>query len=1089
MRKSCLFRNQDPSFQTALAGIFILAVVMLTATPSACRSGEIRFEQLSIEEGLSQSIVLCITQDQDGFMWFGTEDGLNKYDGYEFSVVRHDPENANSLAVNLVTSLCAGRDGYLWIGMFMGGVDRLNPVTGEFRHFRHNPSDSTTLSHDNVLAIYEDSGGDIWVGTTNGLNRLNRETGEFVRYYHDPGDPNSLCHNSVNVICEDNDFLWIGTAGGVSRMNIREESFRNFLFDPSTPGGISHNAIVSIFMDSSDNIWIGTNGGGLNLFERDTGRFRHFQHHPGDPRSLSHNAVFSIFEDRTGSLWIGTNGGGLDMLDRETMEFRHHVNDPSDPYSLSYDEIYAIFEDRTGVVWLGTYGGGINKFDTKRKAFRHYKQNPDDPNSLSHGIVWSVLEDEDGILWIGTHGGGLNRFDRKTGRYRHFRNDPDDPASLSNDIVRVVLIDSRGDLWLGTHGGGLCKMIDRRKGRFVSYRNDNSDSTTISHNQLRSIYEDSNGTMWIGTNGGGLNRFDRDTGKFVRYRNDPDDPSSISNDFIRVIYEDSRGYFWLGTQGGGLNRFDRKSGKAVHFVSDSGGDCSINSNFVFSIYEDTEGIFWLGTWGGGLNRFDPESGRFTAFTEKDGLGSNSIYGVLEDSEGNLWMSTNNGLSRFNPATGEFKNYNERDGLQSNEFNGGSYFRSDNGEMFFGGINGFNSFYPGDIKDNPFKPNVVITSFKIMNKEIPLEKNISNHDHISLSYRDYSFSFEFAALEYSAPEKNMYSYKMEGLNDDWIYTDYEKRFANFTTLPPGEYTLRIKGSNNDGVWNNEGVALGITITPPLWQKNSFRIAVFILAAAIGLVWYRRRVQTVRMKTELDTAHRAQMSIMPQSPPEVRGFDIAGKCIPAYEVGGDFFDYLWIGDHGSRLAVLVGDVSGKAMQAAMIAVMSSGMMNAALRDGGTARDALTSVNKSIYMKTGETMFTALCLCILDVESKTAVFACAGMNAPLIKSREGVSVLIRKGCGLPLGAFPDSTYEEDSILMQPGDVLAIFTDGVIEARDRNGEFYSDRRLRAFLESLDTAPISSAKICDSILEDIQKFTENKKQDDDITMIIIKAE
>ncbi|MBD3180174.1 MAG: SpoIIE family protein phosphatase [Candidatus Latescibacteria bacterium] len=631
-------------------------------------------------------------------------------------------------------------------------------------------------------------------------------------------------------------------------------------------------------------------------------------------------------------------------------------------------------------------------------------------------------------------------------------------------------------------------MTDREEGRFVTFRNIPGDRNSISHNQVRSIYEDSGGMIWIGTNGGGLNRFDRVTGNFTRYRSDPEDSSTISNDFVRVIYEDSRGGFWLGTQGGGLNRFDRETGRTVRYTTESGGQYSINSNFVFSIYEDSGGIFWLGTWGGGLNRFEPRTGRFTAFTEEDGLASNSIYGVMEDRNGKLWMSTNNGLSRFDPETGEFKNYNERDGLQSNEFNGGSYFESDQGEMFFGGINGFNSFYPAQIRDNTFEPNIVITSLKIMNREVPLQKYISGRNHITLSHRDYIFSFEFAALEYSAPEKNMYAYRMEGLNDEWIYTDYRKRFANFTTLPPGEYNFRVKGSNNDGVWNERGISLGITITPPLYQRNSFRAAIFLLAVVLAVIWYRRRVRNVRMAAELETAHRAQMSIMPQSPPVVEGFDISGKCIPANEVGGDFFDYMQIGDNGSKLAVVVGDVSGKAMQAAMIAVMSSGMMNAALNQESAPKDAMTSINRSIYKKTGDTMFTALSLFTIDLPNRRAVFSCAGMKPPILKSKGGISVLNRKGCGFPLGAFPDSCYDEDEISLEKDDVLAIFSDGVIEARNRSGQFYGDSRLKTFLESLDTESISSERIRDRILEDIRIFTENRQQEDDITIVVIKV-
>ncbi|HMA76241.1 MAG TPA: SpoIIE family protein phosphatase, partial [Candidatus Krumholzibacteriaceae bacterium] len=722
------------------------------------------------------------------------------------------------------------------------------------------------------------------------------------------------------------------------------------------------------------------------------------------------------------------------------------------------------------------------------KKFKHYKSRANDPNSLSHDIVWSILEDDSGILWIGTHGGGLDRLDRENNRVEHFRHDPDDPASLSHDIVRVIFRDSGGVLWVGTNGGGICRMMSG-KGRFKIYRNIPGEISSLSHDEIRSIYEDSEGTMWVGTNGGGLNRFNRDTGEFKRYRYDPDDPGGISNDYIRVIYEDSAGNFWLGTQGGGLNRFDRETGRAVTYMIDRNRENSINSNYVFSIHEDRSGILWLATWGGGLNRFDPETGIFKAYTVEDGLSSNSIYGVLEDGDNNLWMSTNNGISCFNPGTGEFKNYNERDGLQSDEFNGGSYFISDSGEMFFGGIRGFNAFYPELIEDNLYKPRVVITSFKKLNKEVRLEDYISEADHITLSYKDYSFSFEFAALEYSAPEKNMYAYKMEGLSEYWTYTDYRKRFANFTTLSPGEYRFRVKGSNNDGIWNNKGVSLAITITPPFWRRRSFRAVVIVLLAGLGVIWYRRRVQNVRMKTELETAHRVQMSIMPQTSPEVVGFDISGICIPAYEVGGDFFDYIWLGKDRSKLGVVVGDVSGKAMQAAMIAVLSSGMVNAALNDRDSVKGLITQLNRAIYDKTGEMIFTALCFCSIYIKAREVVFTCGGMKSPLLKSGGGVSVLHGKGCGLPLGALPDSRYDEERVKLVSGDVMVLFSDGVTDARGHKGDFYGDERLKELIGLLDTSDLSSREIRDIILKDINRFTENNRQEDDITIVIIKAE
>jgi serine phosphatase RsbU (regulator of sigma subunit) len=515
---------------------------------------------------------------------------------------------------------------------------------------------------------------------------------------------------------------------------------------------------------------------------------------------------------------------------------------------------------------------------------------------------------------------------------------------------------------------------------------------------------------------------------------------------------------------------------------------SINSDYIFSIYEDDAGILWLCTWGGGLNKFDKDSGEFRAYTKKDGLPSNSVYGLLEDEKGNFWLSTNNGLSRFNPKTGTFKNYNSRDGLQSNEFNGGSYYKSESGEMFFGGINGFNSFYPDEIEDNPFIPKVVITSFRKLNREVELSSPLAEIDKLFLSYRDYSFSFEFAALEYSAPDKNRYAYRMVGLEDEWIYTGAERRFAYFTTLPPGEYQFQVKASNNDGIWNMEGISVDIVITPPFWERTFFRVAVFLFVVILAWMLYKRRLRNVRLKAELDTAHNVQMSIMPDKAPELDEFDISGICLPAYEVGGDFFDYIWLDESKNRLAVVVGDVSGKAMQAAMIAVMSDGMVNTAIFESSSSAEIAGFLNEAIYRKTPDTMFTCSCLCVLDIDRREIAFTNAGMKAPLLKTENAVSVLNSMGYGLPLGAFAESQYNEEKRKFESGDVMFIFSDGLTEARNKAGEFFGDERLILMINSIDTHGLSSLKIQKRMLSVLNEFRESSQQDDDITLIVIKA-
>ena len=1079
---------------------------------------DITFEQIFLDQGLSQSIVQCICQHRSGFMWFGTEDGLNKYDGYKFTIIRNDPDDPNSLSYNNITSIFEDRSGILWIGTFYGGLNRYDPQTKRFFRYQHDPNHSNSLSNNNINVILQDKSGNLWIGTDGGLNKLilpvlsasgnesEESTPTFIRYQNDPNNPNSLSHNIVRSIYEDSSgVLWIGTDGGLNKLvppvpkSSGSESegspptFTRYQNDPPNPNSLSHNEVYSILEDNSGALWIGTKGGGLNHFDRQKNQFIRFQHDPNNPNSLSHDEVYVIYEDRAGILWIGTNGGGLCVFDRENEKFIPYRNDPYDPSTISYNEIRAIYEDRSGLLWIGTYGGGIDKVDKGKRQFTLYAHDPGNPNSLSHPIVWSIYEDKAGILWIGTHGGGLNRFDRRTDQWKHYRHNPDDPSSLSHDIVRVVYEDRSGVLWIGTHGGGI-NQFDRKTEKFTRYLNDPNDSTSLSHNEIRSIYEDRSGVLWIGTYGGGLDKLvpgdqPGSTPIFVHYRNYPKNPNSLSNDFVRVTYEDRSGVFWIGTEGGGLNRFDRESETFTHYRADPQNPNSLNNDYIFSIHEDESGFLWLGTWGGGINKFDKVNEEFTNYTEKDGLPNDAVYGILEDQQGNLWLSTNNGLLKFNPKVETFRNYSMEDGLQSNEFNGGSFYKSRGVEMFFGGIEGFNAFYPEEIKDSPFIPPVIITSFSKLNQEVEFGKPISEIKELKLSYKDYVFSFEFAALDFTAPEKNRYAYKMEGLDEDWVYTDSKKRFATYTTLDPGSYTFRVKGSNNDGVWNEEGTAMKIIIMPPIWKTWWFRLIVALLLIGLALLWYHRRSKNIRLKTELRAARDAQMSIMPQVDPKIEGFDISGVCIPANTVGGDFFDYFWLNKEKTKFGIAIGDVSGKAMESAMTAVMANGMIYSKVESYGISiAEIMTSLNRPMYVKTDRKMFTALCLASLDIENKKLIFTNAGLIEPILKSGDSVEYIEAIGSKHPLGLIEDVTYQEKKIQLKSGDIVIFLSDGIPEAQNHARELYGDEKIKNLLQKIDTATLSAKEIKEKIIEDVRGFSGTASQHDDMTVIVVKC-
>ncbi|MBN1481881.1 sigma 54-interacting transcriptional regulator [candidate division KSB1 bacterium] len=798
---------------------------------------------------MSQSIVECIIQDSCGFMWFCTEDGLNKYDGYNFTVLRTNPENPSSLSQNHTTCILEAKDGIFWIGTFNGGLNRYDPKTEAIKSYRAESNNPNALCDDIITDIIEDQDGTLWIATANGFSQFHPETEKFTCYFHNPHNPRTLSHNSVRSLSKDNlGNIWLATDYGLNKFDKETRQFTNYYHDPHNDNSLGYDKVRRVYADRNSVIWIGTDGGGLDKLTftaEGHPQFKHFRHDPDNPNSLSHNSIYSLYKDSFGTLWIGTNGGGLNLYDTETQTFSHYRNTPLDPYSINYDEIYDIYEDNTGVIWLGTYGGGVNKINQVKQQFLHYKSNPTNPNSLNHDIVWSILEDEDGILWLGTHGGGLNRYDRVRNEWTHYRHDPENPNSISHDVVRVVFKDRQGIMWLATHGGGLNR-FDPNSGHFKSYRHDPADPNSISHDELRCIFQDSQGTLWIGTYGGGLDKFNRQSDCFQHFQHDPINPNSISTNYIRAIHEDKSGILWIGTQGGGLNHFDPRTGNFTHFRNDPQDSTSLSNDFIFAIIENSDASFWLGTYGGGLNKFDPVTGTCERFTEADGLASNSIYGFVKDDQGMLWISTNNGISKFNPFNQTFTNYNVDDGLQSTEFNGGSFFKSKSGEIFFGGINGFNAFYPENIHGNENKPPIVITDFRVFNEPFDLKTPISDIDEIKLSWKDNVFSFEFAALDFTAPKRNRYAHKMDGLDKEWIYTDASKRFANYTTLPPGKYTFRVKGSNNDDVWNEEGASIKIVITPPFWQTPVFRSLVFIIALLLLFIAYKWFMKTIRQK---------------------------------------------------------------------------------------------------------------------------------------------------------------------------------------------------------------------------------------------------
>ncbi len=822
--------------------LFIIAALLFPAQRVYGQGGDdIQFERLTIDDGLSQSSVFAIVQDKRGLMWFGTWDGLNKYDGYRFTVYKYDPENPGSLSDNEIRALYEDSHGILWVGT-MDGLNRFDREKESFIRYRNDPDNPASLGGTKVHAITEDKNGTLWIGTEEGgLNKFDRASGQFFNYQHHPDDPYSLSSNDVRAIFIDSQgIFWIGTwGGGLNRFDPHTERFESYRHNPNDPTSLADDFVRSVYQDRSGNLWVGTESGGLGRFDQKSKQFTNYLPDPDNPRSLSDKEVLSIYETGAGELWIGTYGGGLNKFNKNTHQFSHY-------HPVDGSNVWSIYQDRSGTLWVGTAEGGVNKVPPKLKNFKHVYHNPEDPNSLSGNDVWSIFEDRDGVLWVGVWDYGLNRYDSQSGSFKHYMPNPDDPNSLSQKDVMEITQDHEGMLWIGTAEGGVNRFNPQTE-QFTRYLYDPNDPHSLAHNAVFSILEDRQRRLWVGSYfGKSLSLFNRKDETFSNFTYSPDNPDGMGDYKIGKLYEDSKGNFWMSTNGGGLGRYDRQSQKFTYYTHNPADPHSVSHNFTTDIHQDRSGALWVGTWGGGLNRFDPKTETFTAYKKEDGLPSNSVMGILEDNAGNLWLSTFRGLSRFNPAEGTFKNYTPKDGVQSNEFNSTVAFKGHDGQLYFGGINGFNAFYPQEIKDNPNVPPIILTDFQIFNKSVPigkdsvLKKSIAETDEITLSYKESVFSFEFSALDYTFSEKNRYRYKLEGLEDNWNEVDSKRRFATYTNLDPGEYIFRVTGSNNDGIWNEEGTSIKIIVTPPWWETIWFRGGLIIgLIGLVAGVFYKQR----------------------------------------------------------------------------------------------------------------------------------------------------------------------------------------------------------------------------------------------------------
>lgn len=810
------------------------------------------FKRISVENGLSNASVISIFQDSKGFIWFGTMDGLNQYDGYEFTI------------------------------------------------YKKTPGDTLSLSDNRVEEIFEDSNNNLWIGTSNGLNLFDREHGKFTRFLHNPINNNTISHNYIASIIEDDGCLWITTmGGGINHYDVQKNKFVHYKHVPSNLNSISNNNVWTVFKDSNNNLWFGTVNEGINLFNRKTKAFTRYKfgngnkllntisciseisdnnylvgtsaglikstlngkesdltiwkNEPNQPNSISEGRVLEIFNDKSNNLWIAATMG-LDIFDLEANNFTHFRNDNYNNKSISTNEVWSIVQDNQGQIWFGTYKGGINVLNPNQKHFKYWTHNPNNNKSLISKSVLAFEENQDSTLWLAIDHGGLSLFDRHKGTLKTFVHGSGENNGLLNNSITCLHLDSKNKLWLGYWAGGL-SMFDLETEQFTHYC---PPEFEIERWHIWDIHEDQNGLIWTASLGSGISCFNPSTNKFKTYMNNENDKKSLSHNIVWAIFQDSDDNLWIGTTNG-LNKFNNKTNSFTYYPYLTTSNETPSTYNVFSIYEDTYQRLWIGTGGNGLNLFNKENGLFKAITEEDGMVNNTIYGILEDNMGNIWCSSGKGIAKITidkkNNISQINNYYQSNGLYNDQFNNGAIYKSLTDELFFGGIDGFVFFNPNNIQPNRYQPIVHFRSLSILNEiakidptgksGTPLKKHISETNEITLTHKQSVFSLKFAALSYIAPEKNQYAYKLQGFDENWNYVR-QKREATYTNLDAGTYDFKVKAANNDGIWSDSFTSLKITILPPWWKTWWFKSLIILFITVSLLSLYFSRVNQLKSR---------------------------------------------------------------------------------------------------------------------------------------------------------------------------------------------------------------------------------------------------
>lgn len=804
------------------------------------------FNHITEKDGIPfKNNYYAIIQDSKGFMWFGSEEGLHRYDGYKFTNYYYDPDNIKSLCGQTVWGLQEDDQKKIWIAANRG-TDVYEWKTDSFHHIPFAVGDDTTKSVYNINStdVIQSRNMNIYVSTLNELYQYDKKRRILRPFSSMQGFPEMKNIEEITEIFEDSkEVIWLCTEdSGLYAVDVKRRKINHYRNDCLPPFKILQNEVLSITEDAYGDIWLAT-AQGLNRINATREKVTTYQYSPGNSSGLSHRFTSYVYNDNKNNLWVCTDVGGLNLYNRESDTFRHFMHDKDDENTILGNKTTIVFINNQDILWIPSIHFGMNYADLKSaNMFHTYSNRPSDRNTLAYNVVSAIAEDEKGNLWIGTDGGGLDFYNRSTKKFTHYVHSPDDKRSLPSNSVLELYFDSDKQLWVGTFRGGLSKFI-KANNSFINYLPDESNPYGIRGISVNTIVEDQHGNLLIGGQNSGLNVFNRKNGSFDHIMNIPGDSNSIATNFINSILIDSKGRIWIGTFNG-LSNWNQETNRFVNYYNNELDSNSLSSNWVNCLFEDKKQNLWIGTQAG-LNQFDRETGVFTVFSKKDGFASNIITGIAEDPVGNLWISTTGGLVKFDPETRKVTNFNTWNGLPGNEFVNCSCLKSRHGELLYGSTNGLVRFFPENVKINTVVPPVYITEFFIHNKRVPidmkglpLDKPIIEKDTIILKYRQNFITFQYIALNYIHAEKNQFAYMLKGFDKEWHFVDNERK-ATYTNLNPGEYTFIVKGSNNDGVWNEKGTSVLIRVLPPWYGTWWFiSLSVILFFAILMMVYYMR-----------------------------------------------------------------------------------------------------------------------------------------------------------------------------------------------------------------------------------------------------------